>query len=134
MCSKIESIHKTSAWELTKSTPRKDPITSKWTWVEKLKTRLVAWFEQQKRFALWWNLRACCQVTHNFVQLLQLHLKINGAFEHLDITFINGDLEEEIINGPTFKICDSKEGPLHVLTSKGTLWTKTSITCLVLET
>lgn len=59
---------------------------------------------------------------------------INGVFEHLDITFINGDLEEEIINGPTFKICDSKEGPLHVLTSKGTLWTKTSITCLVLET
>jgi hypothetical protein len=46
------------------------------------------------------------------------------VFEHLDITVINGDLEEEIINAPTFKICDSKEGPLHVLTSKGTLWTK----------
>jgi hypothetical protein len=83
---------------------------------------------------IWTTLCACCQVTHNFVQLLQLHLKINGVFEHLDITFINGDLEEEIINGPTFKICDSKEGSLHVLTSKGTLWTKTSITCLELET
>lgn len=31
MCSKIESIHKISAWELAKLTPRKDPITSKWT-------------------------------------------------------------------------------------------------------